>query len=295
MKRNKQQKNGILILGFMREQFLTGWIIGGGIAWGLTGLFPKIIPIEGGWILIPIISFVVVGFFIGKATVGQKTKELSSTMAEDLKMRADEEKDWQARYIFNQIRLFLLSRKSVSTKDRELIEYLKTLENSLQDALLEFDEQMEEIPVAELESGKQTNETPIIKVFLVDDHKVVIDGLRRMLENEDGITVVGEAYDGIEALNKLKSISPDIILTNIKMPEMDGLEFTRQVKLKYPSYKVIMQTLIDQYLNQALEAGASGYLLKDVKRDELVKAIMDVYQGQEVISPHLKKPRKKHP
>ena len=80
----------------------------------------------------------------------------------------------------------------------------------------------------------------------------------------------------------------NIVLTNIKMPGIDGIEFTRQAKKKYPTCKFIMLTLYDQYLNQSMEAGASGYLLKDVKSDELIKAIKDVYQGQVGISSSLK-------
>jgi DNA-binding NarL/FixJ family response regulator len=119
-----------------------------------------------------------------------------------------------------------------------------------------------------------------IRVLLVDDHQVVIEGLRRMLELEDDIKVVGEANSVDDALTKAERLSPDIVLMDIKMPEKDGIEATRLLKEKQPTCKTIMLTLYDEYLTQAIEAGAAGYLLKDVKRDELVKAIRAAHQGR---------------
>jgi DNA-binding NarL/FixJ family response regulator len=119
-----------------------------------------------------------------------------------------------------------------------------------------------------------------IRVLLVDDHQVVIEGLRRMLELEDDIKVVGEANSVDDALAQAERLSPDIILMDIKMPEKDGIEATRLLKEKQPTCKTIMLTLYEEYLTQAIEAGAAGYLLKDVKRDELVKAIRAANQGR---------------
>jgi len=119
-----------------------------------------------------------------------------------------------------------------------------------------------------------------IRVLLVDDHQVVREGLRRMLELEDDINVVGEAGSVDDALIQAERLSPDIILMDIKMPEKDGIEDARLLKEKQPTCKTIMLTLYEEYLAQAIEAGAVGYLLKDVKRDELVRAIRAAHQGR---------------
>jgi len=119
-----------------------------------------------------------------------------------------------------------------------------------------------------------------IRILLVDDHQVVREGLRRMLELEADMKVVGEASNAKEALTQVESLSPEVILMDIKMPGVDGIELTRQLKEKQPSCNIIMLTLYDEYLAEAIEAGAVGYLLKDVKREELVKAIRAVHQGR---------------
>jgi DNA-binding NarL/FixJ family response regulator len=119
-----------------------------------------------------------------------------------------------------------------------------------------------------------------IEILLVDDHQVVREGLRCMLELESDLNVVGEASDADEVLLKVDSLSPEIVLMDIKMGGVDGIELTRRLKAAYPSISVIMLTLYDEYLTQAIEAGAVGYLLKDIKREELVKAIRSVKQGR---------------
>ncbi len=119
-----------------------------------------------------------------------------------------------------------------------------------------------------------------IRILLVDDHQVVREGLRHMLELEEDMEVVGEAADAKEALTQVELFSPEVILIDIKMPGMDGIELTRQLKEKQPSCNVIMLTLYDEYLAQAIEAGATGYLLKDIKREELIRAIRAVHQGR---------------
>jgi len=130
-----------------------------------------------------------------------------------------------------------------------------------------------------------------IRILLVDDHQVVREGLRRMLELEADMTVVGEAADAKEALTQAESLSPEIVLMDIKMAGVDGIELTRQVKAKQPSCNVIMLTLYDEYLPEAIEAGAVGYLLKDVKRDELVRAIRAVHQGRSPLNLSLSRDR----
>ena len=130
-----------------------------------------------------------------------------------------------------------------------------------------------------------------IRILLVDDHQVVREGLRRMLELEEDIRVVGEAANARETLTQVELLSPEVILMDIKMPEVDGLELTRQLKQKQPSCNVIMLTLYDEYLPQAIEAGATGYMLKDIKREELVRAIRVVHEGRSPLDLSLSRDR----
>jgi len=123
-----------------------------------------------------------------------------------------------------------------------------------------------------------------IKVLLVDDHPVVRQGLRRMLELEEDMEVVGEAASGEEALHQIGDVSPDIVLLDIKMPGMGGVETIRQIKEHHPEANAIVLTLYgDQYLAQAIEAGAVGYLIKDVGNDELIQAIRAVHRGESIL------------
>ena len=119
-----------------------------------------------------------------------------------------------------------------------------------------------------------------IRILLVDDHQVVREGLRRMLELESDFKIVGEAAEAKEALNQAESLTPEIILMDIKMPGSDGIELTREVRKISPSSNIIMMTLYDEYLSQAIEAGAVGYLLKDIKREELTRAIRAAHEGR---------------
>ena len=119
-----------------------------------------------------------------------------------------------------------------------------------------------------------------IRILIVDDHQVVREGLRHMLDIEADFQVVGEAANAEEALAQAELLSPEVILMDIKMPGTDGIVLTRQVKEKQPTCNIIMLTLYDEYLTQAIEAGAVGYLLKDIKREELISAIRAVRQGR---------------
>ncbi len=123
-----------------------------------------------------------------------------------------------------------------------------------------------------------------IQILLIDDHDVVRDGLRHMLEQEEDMEVVGDCSSAEEALFLTEITSPNIILMDIKMPDVNGIELTRRLLDKQPSCKVIMLTLYDEYVADAMEAGAVGYLLKDIKRVELTDAIRQVAQGQVLIS-----------
>ena len=103
---------------------------------------------------------------------------------------------------------------------------------------------------------------PAIKVLLVDDHQVVREGLRRILELDKGIQVVGEAGSGEEAITKASSLSPDVIIMDLKMSGMDGITATRELKQKLPKVNVLMLTLYaEDFVKQAIQAGVSGYLL----------------------------------
>ena len=123
-----------------------------------------------------------------------------------------------------------------------------------------------------------------IRILLVDDHQVVRDGLRNMLAEEADMEIVGQSAGGEEALTLIAEHSPNIILMDIKMPRMDGIKLAYLVKQKNPDCGIIMLTLYDEYLTQAMGAGARGYLLKDISREELIQAIRQVHRGEVVIS-----------
>ncbi len=121
---------------------------------------------------------------------------------------------------------------------------------------------------------------PDIRVLIVDDHAILRDGIRSLLERQDGITVVGEAENGREAVEKVGLLHPDITLMDVAMPEMNGLEATQIIKEKYPEVKVLILTQHDnrEYIRPLLMAGASGYVLKRSGGREVVSAIRQVYE-----------------
>jgi DNA-binding NarL/FixJ family response regulator len=120
-----------------------------------------------------------------------------------------------------------------------------------------------------------------ISVLLVDDHPVVRQGLRSMLETDVHLNIVDEAEDGEDALRKVAARSPQVVLIDIHMPVMDGLTATRRIKDKFPHTSVIVLTLYnnEQYVIEAVKAGAAGYLLKNASRDEISRTIREVSQG----------------
>jgi len=131
------------------------------------------------------------------------------------------------------------------------------------------------------------NEPEKIKILITDDHPVVREGLSAMLSRESYIEVVGEAKDGSEAVAKAGELQPDIVLMDLRMPEMDGVEAMRQIRARYPDIQFIVLTTYnnDEYIFKGIEAGARAYLLKDAPRDELFKAIRAVSRGESLIEP----------
>ncbi len=126
-----------------------------------------------------------------------------------------------------------------------------------------------------------------IKILIADDHPVVREGLSAMLSREKGIEVVGEAENGREAIIKTRSLHPDIVLMDLRMPEIDGVEAMRQIKAGNPDVKFIVLTTYDndEYIFRGIEAGARAYLLKDAPREELFRAIRAVNRGESLIEP----------
>jgi NarL family two-component system response regulator LiaR len=124
-----------------------------------------------------------------------------------------------------------------------------------------------------------------IRVLICDDHAVVREGTRRLLEEEPDIEVVGEASDGLEAIEKAGELSPHVVAMDISMPRMNGIEATRHIKEKNPSIQVLALTAYDDfaYVARLLENGATGYILKSARADELVTAIRATASGDSVL------------
>lgn len=126
-----------------------------------------------------------------------------------------------------------------------------------------------------------------IRVLLVDDQRLMREGLRVLLELEEGLEVVGEAGDGKEALEAYATLRPDVVLMDVRMPGMDGVEATRRLRERWPDARIIILTTFDDdaYVFEGLRAGALGYLLKDVSGDDLAKAIRTVAAGGALLAP----------
>ena len=120
----------------------------------------------------------------------------------------------------------------------------------------------------------------MIRVLVVDDHAILRDGIRSLLESQDDIVVVGEAGDGSEAIELVRELLPDIVLMDISMPKTNGLEATRSIKEQFPQVNVLILTQHDnrEYIAPALGAGASGYVLKRSGRREMLNAIRQVHE-----------------
>lgn len=127
----------------------------------------------------------------------------------------------------------------------------------------------------------------MIRVLIVDDHAVVREGLRTFLELQDGLEVVGEASDGEQALAEAQTLEPDVILMDLVMPKLDGVGAMRELRTRAPDSRVIALTsfLDDERLLPAIQAGAAGYLLKDVEPSELARAIRAAHAGEAILDP----------
>jgi len=129
--------------------------------------------------------------------------------------------------------------------------------------------------------------TDKIRVLIVDDHPIVRSGLQSLLMAETDIEVVGEATDGEEAITQTEALHPHVILMDISMPNMDGLDATRYIKSKYSEVQILVLSInrSDEYFFEMLRAGASGYILKTAKTEELLEAVRVVNQGEVFLYP----------
>jgi DNA-binding NarL/FixJ family response regulator len=128
-----------------------------------------------------------------------------------------------------------------------------------------------------------------IKVILADDHRIMREGLRALLDREDDITVIGEAEDGRTTVSLAIGLLPDIVIMDISMPDMNGIEATRQIVGKCPGIKVIALSVHSnkRFVSEMLKAGASGYLLKDCASGELANAVRAVFLNRSYLSPEI--------
>ncbi len=131
----------------------------------------------------------------------------------------------------------------------------------------------------------------MIRVLVVDDHQLFRLCLSALLKNTEGIEIVGEARDGFEAIEQTECLKPDVILMDIEMPRMDGLEATRQLVEKRVPSKILMLTMRtgQEQVFEAAQCGANGYLIKNASREELAHAIHGVYQGETTCSPEIQR------
>lgn len=127
----------------------------------------------------------------------------------------------------------------------------------------------------------------IIRILIVDDHAVVRKGIRALLATEPNLEVIDEAEDGLEAVGKFEQLKPDVLLLDLIMPKMSGIEVIRELKGKYSDVKILVLTSFaaDEQVFPAIKAGALGYLLKDTQPEDLITAIQQVHLGESSLSP----------
>ena len=125
-----------------------------------------------------------------------------------------------------------------------------------------------------------------IRIMVTDDHQIVLDGIKSLINRIPGFRLVGEAHNGREAIDLLKHLHVDVLLMDLDMPEMNGMEATSIIKEKYPVVRVLILTMHNEkaLINKVMESGASGFVLKNSSQDELMEAIKKVHSGQQYFS-----------
>ena len=133
--------------------------------------------------------------------------------------------------------------------------------------------------------SRRHEERPTIRLLLVDDHPLVREGLKRVLSSVMGVIVVGEAATGEEAIKRVRDLEPDIVMMDLSLPKMSGIEATRIIKAEAPNTRVLALTMHMEeiYVRGALEAGASGYLVKDARPSDLVEALEAIHRGEQYL------------
>jgi DNA-binding NarL/FixJ family response regulator len=126
-----------------------------------------------------------------------------------------------------------------------------------------------------------------IRVLLVDDHTILRQGVRALLARESDMEVIGEAGDGVEAIDLVSNLHPDVVVMDVVMPRMNGLEATRKLRELYPELRILILSMYDdnEYVTQIIQAGAAGYVLKHAAGNDLVSAIRDVHKGASFLYP----------
>lgn len=124
-------------------------------------------------------------------------------------------------------------------------------------------------------------------VFIAEDHQLFRDGLKAMLASKEGLEVIGEARDGLEAINAVNKKQPDLLLLDLSMPRLSGISVIKELRRQFPDMRILVLTIheSDQYVIETFEAGANGYCIKDASREELLLAINSVLNGKTYISP----------
>lgn len=145
------------------------------------------------------------------------------------------------------------------------------------------------ISIRNPKSIKQMNNDRLITIVLADDHRIVLQGLHALLKAEPDFEVVGEAGDGIEALDLVRKLNPDVVVLDLMMPGLNGLEVARQLSKQAPHTRIIILSMYDDegFVLEALSNGASAYVLKDKGSSELIRAVREVQSGHRYLSPPL--------
>lgn len=126
----------------------------------------------------------------------------------------------------------------------------------------------------------------LIRILIADDHRVFIDGMKALLREVEGLHVIGDAMNGEQLIEQVTIHEPDVVLTDIQMPVKDGIEATREIHKRFPNVKVIALTMLNEsmFIKRMLDAGASGYVIKTIDKDELVNVIRKVASGEKHFS-----------